>query len=85
MSNSSIKDETLYKDLRKKATKTCAKRVTPSRKPPAFANAAASRGRSSARKPGGKSGSNQDWTVPQLKKKAKELGITGYSKLNRAS
>jgi hypothetical protein len=31
------------------------------------------------------SGSYQDWTVPQLKKKAKELGSTGYSKLNRAS
>ena len=52
MPNSSIKDETLYEDLREKGdSKQKAARI---------ANAAASRGRSSARKSGGKSGSYQD-------------------------
>ena len=76
MPNTSIKDEKLYKDLRKKGdSKQKAARIS---------NAAASRGRSSVGKSGGKSGSYQDWTVPELKKKAKELGITGYSKLNNS-
>ena len=32
---------------------------------------------------GGKSGSYADWTVPELKKRAKELGISGYSGLTK--
>lgn len=76
MPNPSIKDETLYQDLRKKGdSKEKAARIS---------NAAASRGRSSVAKSGGKSGSYQDWTVPELRKRAKELGITGYSKLNKS-
>ncbi len=76
MPNPSIKDETLYQDLRKKGdSKEKAARI---------ANAAAARGRSSVAKSGGKSGSYQDWTVPELKKRAKELGITGYSKLTKS-
>lgn len=75
MPNPSIKDERLYEDLRKKGdSKEKAARIS---------NAAASRGRSNVGKSGGKSGSYQDWTVPELKKRAKELGISGYSKLTK--
>jgi hypothetical protein len=75
MPNSSIKNEKLYKDLRKQGdSKEKAARVS---------NAAAARGKSSVGRKGGKSGSYQDWTVPQLRKRAKELGMSGYSSLTK--
>jgi hypothetical protein len=74
MPNSSIKNEKMYQDLRKKGdSKEKAARIS---------NAAASRGTSVAKK-GGKSGSYDDWTVPELKKRAKELGMSGYSGLTK--
>ena len=32
---------------------------------------------------GGESGSYDDWTVPELKKRAKEIGMSGYSGLSK--
>jgi hypothetical protein len=75
MPRSSIKDEKLYQDLRKQGdSKEKAARIS---------NAAAARGRSSVGKSGGKSGSYDDWTVPELKKRAKQLGMSGYSSLSK--
>lgn len=76
MPNPSIKNEKLYQDLRKEGdSKEKAARIS---------NAAAARGTSSVGRKGGRSGSYDQWTVHDLKKRAKELGLTGYSALNKS-
>jgi hypothetical protein len=73
--NSSIKNEKMYQDLRKQGdSKEKAARIS---------NAAAGRGKSLVARKGGKAGSYADWTVPELKKRAKELGMSGYSGLTK--
>lgn len=74
--NSSLKDPELYEELRKDgASKEKAARIS---------NAAANQGRSAVGRKGGKHGDYDDWTVDELRKRAKELGLTGYSGKRKA-
>lgn len=75
MPNPTIKNEKLYEDLRKEGNSK--------QKSARIANAAAARGKSAVGKKGGKSGSYDDWTVTDLKKRAREIGLSGYSKLSK--
>ena len=74
--NSRLKDPELYEKLRDEGdSKEKAARIS---------NAAGTGSRSNTGKKGGESGSYDGWTVPDLKKRAKELGLTGYSKKNKS-
>ena len=72
----SLKDPKLYEELRDEgASKEKAARIS---------NAAARDGRSAVGRRGGRSGDYEDWTVSELRKRAKELGLTGYSGKRKA-
>jgi len=67
----SLKDPKLYEKLRDEGdSKEKAARIS---------NAAAARGRSAVGRKGGKAGDYDDMSVPELRKRAKELGLRGYS------
>ena len=75
MPNSSIKKEMMYEELRDQGnSKEKAARIS---------NAAAGQGKASVGRRGGKSGSYDDWTGGDLKQRAKELGMSGYSHLTK--
>ena len=74
--NPSLKKPDVYEELRAEgASKEKAARIS---------NAAAKEGISTVGKRGGESGSYEDWTVSELKRRAKELGLSNYSGKNKA-
>ncbi|MBS4100719.1 DUF7218 family protein [Tsukamurella paurometabola] len=73
----SVKDGELYDELRDKGdSKEKAARI---------ANAAANRGRSAVGAAGGHARPYEEWTVDELRARAKELGLTGYSSKRKAA
>ncbi|MBO0980798.1 Rho termination factor N-terminal domain-containing protein [Microbacterium sp. SD291] len=69
--NRSLKDPELYEELREDgASKEKAARIS---------NAAAKEGRSTVGRRGGEHGDYEEWTVDELRRRAKELGLSGYS------
>ena len=66
-----LKDPALYEELRAEGNSK--------EKSARISNAAARSGRSTVGRKGGESGSYDDWTVADLRKRAKGLGLTGYS------
>jgi hypothetical protein len=76
--NASLKNPDMYEELRKEgASKEKAARIS---------NATRQKGRSksSVGRKGGESGSYEDWKVPELRKRAKELGLSNYSGKNKS-
>lgn len=71
----SVKDPELYEELRDDgASKEKAARI---------ANAAANSSRSSVGRKGGKSGDYEDWTVEDLRRRAREIGVEGRSTMRK--
>ncbi|GGD88590.1 DUF7218 family protein [Microbacterium murale] len=76
--NSRLKDPELYEELRDDgASKEKAARIS-------NATGGTKRGRSEVGRRGGEAGDYDDWTVDELRGRAKELGLTGYSKKRKS-
>lgn len=74
--SNSLKDPELYEELRDDgASKEKAARIS---------NAAARDGRKAVGRRGGKSGDYEDWTVEELRDRARELDLHGYSGKRKA-
>ncbi len=71
----SVKDPGLYEELRDDgASKEKAARI---------ANQAARTSRSAVGRKGGEAGSYEDWTVKDLRRRAREIGIEGRSSMRK--
>jgi hypothetical protein len=71
----SVKDDELYEKLRDEGNSK--------EKSARIANAAAASSRSDVGRKGGESGSYDDWTVDELRKRAAELDIEGRSSMTK--
>jgi Rho termination factor-like protein len=72
----SVKDPKVYEKLRDEGNSK--------QKSARIANAAANSSRSKVGRKGGKSGSYDDMSVEQLRKRASEIGISGRSSMNKS-
>ena len=70
--NPSLKDPALYEKLRDEGNSP--------QKSARISNAAARDGRAAVGRRGGESGDYDEWTVDDLRARAKEIGLTGYSR-----
>ncbi|EOM78343.1 Rho termination factor [Rhodococcus rhodnii] len=70
-----LKDQDLYEKLRDEGNSK--------EKSARISNAAANRGRSAVGRKGGHAEAYEEWTVDELRSRAKELGMTGYSDMNK--
>ena len=71
----SVKDDELYEKLRDEGNSK--------EKSARIANAAANTSRSAVGKKGGKAAAYDDWTVDELRKRARELDIEGRSTMSK--
>lgn len=72
----SVKDDELYEKLRESGNSK--------EKSARIANAAAAEGRSAVGRRGGNSPSYEEWTVDELRRRARELGIEGRSSMTKS-
>ena len=77
MPRAQIKDERTYTELRGHGESE--------EKAARIANAVAATSRSRVGRKGGKSGSYDDWTKPDLLRRAREIGIKGRSTMTKAA
>ena len=75
MPGARIKDEKQYQKLREQGESK--------EKSARIANASAGRGRRKVAAKGGRGGSYQDWSKSDLVKKAREIGIKGWSSMSK--